>query len=467
MSGSSLALLAATALVAILALLWPLLRRGATGEQGHAVALYRRQLGELDRDVASGRLDTREAEAARAEIGRRLLRAARRAPVPLQVTRTGRMAVLAVALAAPLGATLLYARLGSPGLPDAPLASRREQPEDTRLAAIRDMVSGLEKRLGEGSDDLEGWLMLGRSRLVLGDAVGAVAALRQAQTLAPEDPRLPANLGEALTAAAGGIVTPEARTLFERAAGAAPLEPRAGYYLGLAEAQAGNAQGAATVWRQLLAAAPPDAPWRADVINAIRAAAPGLGLDLETLFAGLDRAGGEIDRERAEGLAALPPDEQAQAIRIMVEQLESRLETSGGDVEGWQRLAEARMVLGEPDKARRAYDRALELAPGDPATLTGYGELLLGPKDPRTRLPRVGDDALALFERAAAAAPSAPGPQWYLGIRALQDGRLDLARAAWQRALEALPPDDPSYTTVRALLDAIDRSENAAPAAGG
>ena len=63
---------------AIFALLWPLSRASIPGfaDTADARSLYRSQLGEIDRDLARSLIATDEAEAARAEAGRRLLRAA-------------------------------------------------------------------------------------------------------------------------------------------------------------------------------------------------------------------------------------------------------------------------------------------------------------------------------------------------------------------------------------------------------
>ena len=71
-----------------------------------------------------------------------------------------------------------------------------------------------------------------------------------------------ADLGEALTGAANGVVTAEAKEAFERAVGARRRAmSKARYFLGLAAEQDGRPKDAATIWRALLAEAPADAPW--------------------------------------------------------------------------------------------------------------------------------------------------------------------------------------------------------------
>jgi cytochrome c-type biogenesis protein CcmH len=61
---------------AILAVLWPLGRKGAAGRGGNDLEVYQDQLEEIGRDRSAGLIGQAEAEAARVEVSRRLLAAA-------------------------------------------------------------------------------------------------------------------------------------------------------------------------------------------------------------------------------------------------------------------------------------------------------------------------------------------------------------------------------------------------------
>ena len=61
---------------AIVAVIWPLAQNGKAGRSGSDIAVYRDQLEELNRDLATGSIGKTEGEAARVEISRRLLAAA-------------------------------------------------------------------------------------------------------------------------------------------------------------------------------------------------------------------------------------------------------------------------------------------------------------------------------------------------------------------------------------------------------
>src|SRR5262249_54361506 len=89
----------------------------------------------------------------------------------------------------------------------------------------------------------------------------AVKARRNALRLNGDSAEREAALGEALVFAANGVVTAEAKAAFEQAVAGDGSNVQARYFLGLAAEQDGNRAHAAAIWRALIAAAAPDAPW--------------------------------------------------------------------------------------------------------------------------------------------------------------------------------------------------------------
>jgi cytochrome c-type biogenesis protein CcmH len=71
------------------------------------------------------------------------------------------------------------------GPTDEQVAAIQALPKDEQDATIRGMVEGLAARLESEPDDLEGWLMLGRSWRVLGEDDAAIAAFERAAALMP------------------------------------------------------------------------------------------------------------------------------------------------------------------------------------------------------------------------------------------------------------------------------------------
>lgn len=449
MSTGLLAGCALLALMAALALAWPALRRPpARPRAGFDLAVYRDQLAEIERDRGRGLIGDAEAAAARLEVERRILRSAAASP-RAEGAGSRRWPAVAAALAVPLLVTVLYLELGTPALRDQPLASRERPAPGLDVAA---MVARLEERLAREPEDLRGWLMLGRSRIVMGQPGAAVQAYRKALALAPNEPEAMGGLAESLIVGDGGTVSPEALALLNRLDGLVPGEPRVGYYLGLAAAQSGDVAGATERWRRLLAAAPADAPWRPGMMGAIRDAAARLGFDVAAMLAATPGAAPRPGAAEAAAIAGLPPEERQSRIREMVDGLQARLEADGGDVEGWSRLAQARGVLGEREAALAAWDRALALAPDDPAVLKGKAAALLGP-EVADGAPEVGDAAAALYEKAAAIRPDDAEALWFLGLHDWQQGRPAEARQRWDRMLAQLDPGRAETIELRARIE--------------
>ena len=92
----------------------------------------------------------------------------------------------------------------------------------------------------------------------------------------PDDPELLSELGELLTQEADGVVTPAALDAFGKALARLPDDPRARFYLGLHDAQAGDSRAALKRWLDLEAISPDDALWlpvlRAEIDRVAKAA---------------------------------------------------------------------------------------------------------------------------------------------------------------------------------------------------
>lgn len=260
---AALALLAG---VVVLLLLRPLRAAGnARADAGASeVALYRDQLAEITRDLDRGVIGEAEAEAARVEVSRRLLAADEARQKAVQEGqaadprwRKGVAAVLAAGV--PLAALAIYLQAGSPGLPDKPLAPRLAVSADQ--LPVQALVVRIERRLKEEPDDLQGWELIAPTYLRLGRYDEAAGAWTRAMILDGATAERLAARGEARVLAAEGRVTAGAKADFERAEAIDPAEPRAQYFLGLADYDEGRHDAALARWKALLAGAADDAAW--------------------------------------------------------------------------------------------------------------------------------------------------------------------------------------------------------------
>jgi cytochrome c-type biogenesis protein CcmH len=315
-----LLLAALTALVLAL-LLAPLLRRRQTAADRAAfdIEVYLDQLRELERDIERGAIAGAAADRQRQEA------AAPDAAAP----RARRHPLLAIALvvALPVAAGLLYLDLGSPDLPGQPFADRPAAPEGDLMARAAARIAEAESAVRDNPDNPRAWFDLGRIRALAQRWPAAAEAFGEAARRDPAQPVYLAAWAEALIFAADGTVTPRARELLAAALAGDPADPRTRYYVALGEQQAGE-----------------------------RAAA-------------LDRTAARPSADDMAAAQQMAPEERQAMIRSMVEGLAARLETEPDDVEGWRQLARSWGVLGETEKASAAWGRALALAPDHAETL--------------------------------------------------------------------------------------------------
>ncbi|MFG1478082.1 c-type cytochrome biogenesis protein CcmI [Xanthobacter sp. V4C-4] len=353
------ALFALMTAVAALAVLWPLSRaRALRGERAADLAVYRDQLAEIDRDRDSGRLPSEQAEAARAEVARRMLAAAARAEEDGAAGggegRRRAAAVMALLLV-PLFGAGLYVYLGSPDLPGAPLAARMAAPADRGDVAI--LVRRVEDHLARNPDDGAGYEVLAPIYLRLGRFDDAARAYTQAIRVLGSTALRQSALGEVRVVAANGVVTAEALAAFTEAAKLDPTEPRASYFLGVAAEQDGRPAEAAAIWSAILARAPAEAPYVPGVKRAL-ARVQGEAKTAPASPGAAPAAAPGPSAADVANAAALSAGDRSAMIRGMVQRLEDRLKTAPDDLDGWLRLARAFQVLGEPDKAKGAVESA-------------------------------------------------------------------------------------------------------------
>jgi cytochrome c-type biogenesis protein CcmH len=364
-------------LVALILLLTPLVRgAGRASDQGESVvALFRRQLSNLETEIAQGRLDPEEAADTRAEITRRMLAAADQESDDLRRGggRSSEMpwrigAAVGIAGLLPAAALAVYAAVGTPAAidPARGAAAAGEGPHDrAELAAAAEQ---LKERLQREPGHVEGWVLLGRTFASLERFADARQAYDQAIALAPNEPRLHAELGELIVLTAGGVVTPEAQAEFAKAGD----DPRARFYGAEAALQRGDREAAKSALKALLAAAPAEAPWRQAVAERLAEIAPDeqppsgpAGGSPSPIPGGSPpSAGSPSAGPSSRDVAAaqsMSPEERQAMIRGMVDRLAARLEQNPDDKEGWNRLAHAYDVLGESEKAASARTRAAQI----------------------------------------------------------------------------------------------------------
>ena len=221
------------------------LRRETLSRARLNLALHRQRQREWAQEAAgSEALETlaREAE-------RNLLEdlEATAADPPAQPMGSSR-AALAVALAVlPAAAVVAYLALGRPDLLERPPP-----------AAVEQSLERLAERLKERPDDLEGWVLLGRSLQASGRPEHAATAYQFALRLAPDNLDIKGLYAEALAEANHGDFLGKPAELISEILAADPNHKAGLWLAGAAAAERKDTKKAVAYWRQLKAQFPPE-----------------------------------------------------------------------------------------------------------------------------------------------------------------------------------------------------------------
>ncbi len=251
---ASLALLMLLVAATAVALpLWRGPRSGTPASPDTADATQHLQLEELERDLAAGSLAQADYQAARRDI-----QAERGRPEAAGTASAGantgwrRGSALAAALFILLLAPVLYWYYGN-------WRAGAEGVEQASVPAVEQMVAGLAQRLHTtDGNDLQGWVMLAHSYVVMGRYSDALDAYSHAHTLAGDsNPDVLAGYAEAITLSDPSQFMDKALPLFEKALQLDPADPQALWYGGLGAFERGDKKLAVQRWRSLLQQDPP------------------------------------------------------------------------------------------------------------------------------------------------------------------------------------------------------------------
>lgn len=215
----------------------------------------------------------------------------------------------------------------APGNPSASdIAAASDMSPEERQAMIASMVQNLEARLASDPDNIDGWLRLVRSHVVMGNRDKAQAALDRAfAVFATESAEkqslntIAREFGLVATSTLGGVPVAPAEPGGEAALIAPEAKPATPFILDGARADPPAGSDADAV-----SAAGPSGPTQADIAAA----------------------------------AALSNEERGDMIRGMVASLDAKLSENPDNLEGWLRLVRSYAVLGDAPAAASALQRA-------------------------------------------------------------------------------------------------------------
>ncbi len=354
---------------------WPLLRRPQLGSNltrvDYDLSVYKDQLLEVTRDIERGVLSQDQAQAARAEIERRMLGAAQKKS-PAQ-TGDGvstsvhpvstRVLIALILVVIPLGSLALYWRLGQPGMRDFPYAQRSHAAAQNQIAGqpsvaqLDAMIKDIKARLAKDPKSPRNWLILGRTYEMRGDMSNAVGAYEKLVETSNRFPGAVLTLAEAKFKLSNRIMNDAIMALFKEGKAKDPTNPMPYYYLAVGQEQFKNFPAALKEYVGLLQHSPENANWISNIQMRMKNVAKKMGVAVPVvkMLPPLEAAskappsGGPTAQQVQEAQKMTPAQRQV-LIRSMVDLLAQKLQKNPDDLAGWRRLANAYKILGDKDK---------------------------------------------------------------------------------------------------------------------
>ena len=350
------------------------------------VDVYAEQMRGLERDRAKGVLADNEFDSMRAEVGRRMISAAHlESSIAVKLSTGGLWTLFGVSLAACILGAVIYSQIGSPDVPDTPIAARYAQSDalialrlsqldaESEVPALKtpkdptylQLVKKLRAALKLRPNDIQGLELLAKSESRLENYAGAHAAQRQVLKLKGKSASADEwyTYAELLITAADTYISKEAEDALRQTLQRDPKHSLALFRIGIYFDQIGRPDRTFSIWRKLLEAGPESAPYMSIIRRTIT--------DL-AMIAGVDYEPPDIKGPNSEDIqnaADMTEEDRRSMIASMVAGLADRLENEGGPASDWVQLIVAYGVLGELDTAQEILNKALQQFAGQPADL--------------------------------------------------------------------------------------------------
>lgn len=253
------------ALLFVLPTLWSKKDRDAGVERDATnIDVYRDQLAELDSDLRSDILTREQYEQSKRELQQRMLQDIPEDGNTTTTVMGGRhnVATMTVtALALPVLAVSLYLAIGNTkALLPQPAAEHPSMSAGEGQGGHPDFSSVMENliaKLEENPDNVEGWLMLGRTYAMMQRFNEAKEAYEKALALTPEDSAIITDYADIVAMTNNGSLVGKPTELIKKALSLDPNNPKALALAGTAEFEEKRYKEAARYWEKLAALIPP------------------------------------------------------------------------------------------------------------------------------------------------------------------------------------------------------------------
>lgn len=236
-------------------------KSGTGGRREQNIAIIKHQIAELEEEYKEGLIDQVTFESAKREQEDALYRDLEDQDVGLTHTtsKDSRLGIVLTVLFIPVFSVLMYIQYGEPqaiaqssiNLRD--MAATRQQ----QTASLESVVGKLEAKL-EQQPSAKGYMMLGKTYLIIEQPEKSVTAYRKGLAIYPDDAEMKFGLADSLAVIANNSLTGEPEKLILEGLKVKPDNIKGLWLAGMAAKQRGDTSVAVTYWKKVASLLPKD-----------------------------------------------------------------------------------------------------------------------------------------------------------------------------------------------------------------
>ena len=151
--------------------------------------------------------------------------------------------------------------------------------------------------------------------------------------------------------------------------------------------------------------------------------------------------------------ASAPAQAQGQDMAKLAQEMEAKLQTSPGDGKAWMMLGRIQAAQQRWEEASKAYQKAIELMPGEASARSAYAEVLALRNNRH-----LAGESMKLVREALALDPADRKGLELAGIAAFQGKNYKEAVAYMTRLYQQLSPDDPYAKDIQSAIQEAERA---------
>ena len=397
--------------------------------------LYKQQISDYKKDHSMGYLNVDEFQNINDELSRRILKL--NFSSAEEEFNEDKNFIFFYRLIIPIVlalAIIIYGINGKPNMPDFSASSKTDNTIPEIYWELT--LSDIEKNINKFPEDIESYLNKAGILSTLGREQESFKVWEKIILLSGDniDPKNLLNYGEFIVnqnikQKSEYIISEKAFKVFQKVSYLTPVNTEVGalsrYYLSIAVLEKGDMEKAYALWQEIKEKAPKEADWRESVLLQIG--------KLEEKYS--------ISRNKQ--------------ILSMVDKLEKRLlDTNSKEIGDWKKLGKSSLVLGQLERAEKAYRKAFELNSDDLESIIGLAESRLFQNDKNKN---IDAETLDLFKKILTINKDYPLALWVISEDEISKGNKQEAAILLKTLLANLTQGDEEYFFI---LNKIEELEN-------